>query len=76
MLDWVYLNECPGQFSVSIQIMCIYGKEIKNYVKLILKNYVFNMLWFLLIFFVDIITPFTSSTQIACDVMCVHHVIQ
>ena len=33
------------------------------------------MLRFLLIFFIDIITPVISSTQIACDVMCVQHVI-
>ena len=26
----------------------------------------------LLTFFIDIITPVISSTQIACDVMCVH----
>ena len=33
------------------------------------------MLQFLLIFFINIITPVISSTQIACDVMCVKHVI-
>ena len=32
------------------------------------------MLKFLVIFFIDIITPDISSTQIACDVMCVQHV--
>ena len=26
-------------------------------------------------FFIDVITPIISSTQIACDVMCVQHVI-
>ena len=30
----------------------------------------------LLTFFIDIITPVVSSTQIACDVMCLQHVIQ
>ena len=49
---------------------------MKNYVKFILKNYFFKMFNFLLIFFIDIITPVISSTQIACDVMCVQHVIQ
>ena len=29
----------------------------------------------LLTFFMNIITPVISSTQIACDVMCVQHVI-
>ena len=30
---------------------------------------------FLLTFFIDIITPVISFTQIACDVMCVQNVI-
>ena len=34
------------------------------------------MFQFLLIFFIDNITPAISSTQIAYDVMCVQHVIQ
>ena len=34
------------------------------------------MFWFLLIFSIDIITPVISSTQIACDVKFVQHVIQ
>ena len=34
------------------------------------------MFKFWLIFFIDIITPVVSSTQIACDVMCEQHVIQ
>ena len=34
------------------------------------------MFKFLLTFFVDIISPVISSTQISCDVMCVQHVIQ
>ena len=33
------------------------------------------MFKFLLTFFVDIITHVISSTQIACEVMCVQHVI-
>ena len=32
------------------------------------------MFKFLVIFFIDIITPDISSIQIACDVMCVQHV--
>ena len=31
------------------------------------------MFKFLLFFFIDIITPVISSTQIACDVMCAQH---
>ena len=34
------------------------------------------MLWFLLIFSIDIITYAISYTQIASDVMCVQYVIQ
>ena len=34
------------------------------------------MIKILLTFFIDIITPVVSSTQIACDVMCLQHVIQ
>ena len=41
----------------------------------LLKNYFFKMFKFLLTFFIDIITPVVLSTQIACDVMCVQHVI-
>ena len=40
------------------------------------KNYFFKMFKFLLTFFIDIIIPVNSSTQIVCDVMCVQHVIQ
>ena len=47
---------------------------MKNYAKFILKNYFFKMFKFLLTFF-NIITPVISSTHIACDVMCVQHVI-
>ena len=43
--------------------------------KFILKNYIFKMFKFLFAFFIDIITPVISSTQIAFDVMCVQHVI-
>ena len=47
---------------------------MKTYAKFIKKPIFFK---FLLIFFVDIITPVIPSTQIACDVdvMCVEHVI-
>ena len=48
---------------------------MKNYATFILKNYFSKMISFLLTFFIDIITPVISSTQIACDVMCVQHVI-
>ena len=49
---------------------------MKNYVKFLLKNYFFKVFKFLLIFFIDIIPPVILSTQVACDVMCVKHVIQ
>ena len=49
---------------------------MKNYVKFILKNLFFQNVLVLLIFFIDIITPVISPTRIACDVMCVQHVIQ
>ena len=44
---------------------------MKNYVKFILKTYFFKMSSLLLIFFIDTIISVVSSTQIACDVMCV-----
>ena len=47
---------------------------MKNYVKFILKTYIFKMFSFLLIFFIDTIMSVISSTQIACDVMCVQYV--
>ena len=46
---------------------------MKNYSKK--TNNFFKMFKFLLTFFRDIITPVDSSTQIACDAMCVQHVI-
>ena len=33
------------------------------------------MFKFLFTFYIDIITPIISSTQVACNVMCVQHVI-
>ena len=48
---------------------------MKNYAKFIKNKYFFKMFKFLLAFSIDIITPVISSTQIACDVMCVQHVI-
>ena len=51
-----------------------YWQEMKNYAKLIKKTF-FKMLKFLLTFFIDTITPVIPSTQIACDVTCVQHVI-
>ena len=41
----------------------------------LLKNYFFKMFKFLLTFCIDIIISVVSSTQIACDVICVQHVI-
>ena len=41
---------------------------------LLKENYFFKMFKFLLTFSIDIITPVISSTQIACDVMCVQYV--
>ena len=48
---------------------------MKNYAKSIEKNYFFKMFKFLLIFFIDMILPVISSTQIVCNVMCAQHVI-
>ena len=48
---------------------------MKNYAKFIKKNFFFKMFKFLVTFSIDITTPDISSTQIACDVMCVQHVI-
>ena len=39
------------------------------------KKLFFRMFKFLLTFFIEIITPVISSTQITRDVMCVQHVI-
>ena len=44
---------------------------MKNYVKFILETYFCKMSSLLLIFFIDTIISLVSSTQIACDVMCV-----
>ena len=46
-----------------------------KYAKFIKKNYFFKMFKFSLTFFIDIITRVILSTQIACGVMCVQHVI-
>ena len=43
--------------------------------KIYLKFFFFKMFKFLLAFSIDIITSVISSTQIACDVMCVQHLI-
>ena len=49
---------------------------MKNHVKFIKKKPIFfKMFKFLLNFFIDIISPIISSTQIPCDVRCVQHVI-
>ena len=52
-------------------IFCI-EKLCKIYLE---KLFLQNVLVFI-DFFIDIITLVISSTQIACDVMCVQHVIQ
>ena len=44
---------------------------MKNYVKFTLKTYFFKIFSLLLIFFIDTIMSVISSTQIACDAMCV-----
>ena len=49
---------------------------MKNYVKFILKKHFYKMFQLLLIFFIDIITPVISSTQIACDAWCVQNALQ
>ena len=38
------------------------------------KNYFFKIFYRLLIFFIDIIISVISSSQIACDIMCVSYV--
>ena len=48
---------------------------MKNYTKFIKKLFFQNVFKFLLTYFIDIIIPVISSTQIVCDVMCVQHVI-
>ena len=48
---------------------------MKSYAKFISKDFFLEMFKFLLTFFIDIITPVISSTQTACDVMCVQYVI-
>ena len=48
---------------------------MKSYAKFIEKTHFFKMFKFLLTLFIDIITPVTSSTQIAYDIRCVQHVI-
>ena len=47
-------------------------KIMQNLLK---KPYIFKMFKFLLTFFIDIITAVISSTLIACEVICVQHVI-
>ena len=56
-----------------MKIQILTGNE--KLCKVYLKNYFFKMFKFLLTFFIDIITLVILSTQIACDVMCVQHVI-
>ena len=42
----------------------------------IFKKLLFQNIFILSIFFIDIITPVSSFTKITCDVMCVQHEIQ
>ena len=47
---------------------------MKNYVKFILKTYFFQNVFAFIDLFIDTIISVISSTQIACDVMCVQYV--
>ena len=49
---------------------------MKNYVSFLKKVIFFKMFDLFKFFFVDIISPVISSTQIACDAMCEQFVIQ
>ena len=49
---------------------------MKSYAKFVSKDFFLEMFKFLLTFFIDIITPVISSTQTACDVICVQHILQ
>ena len=68
-----FLKEYSGQYSILIWIYTLTGNEkwYKIYEKIIFSK-CFKFLW---TYFIDIITPVISSTQIACDVMCVQHII-
>ena len=61
------------------QIFCvdinIHIDTKRNIMQNLFKKLFFRMFKFLLAFFIDIITPVISSTQITRDVMCVQHVI-
>ena len=80
MLNNITPNTILFLKGILLPIFCIdINKHINSEWKImqvLLKNYFLKMLKFLLTFFIDIITPVISSTQIACDVMCVQHVIQ
>ena len=47
---------------------------MKNYVKFILKTNFFQNVFAFIDLFIDTIISVISSTQIACDVMCVQYV--
>ena len=49
--------------------------KLKIMQNLLQETIFLKMFQFLLTFFIDIITPVISSTQIACDVMCAQYVI-
>ena len=68
------LKEYSSQYSIMMKIQILTGNE--KLCKVYLKNYFFKMFKFLLTFFIDIITTVISFTHIACDVMCVQHIIQ
>ena len=77
------LNNITPNTILFLKGMPIFSIDINKHInsewkimQVLLKNYFLKMLKFLLTFFIDIITPVISSTQIACDVMCVQHVIQ
>ena len=48
---------------------------MKNYANFIKKSIFSKCFKFLLTFFIDIIAPVISSTQIAYDVMCLQNVV-
>ena len=72
-------KECSGQYSLLIKMHIVTGnlklsEVILSYLKFILKTYFFKMFSLLLFFFMNTIISISSSSQIACYVMCVQYV--
>ena len=67
------LKEYSGLYSV-LKNKYTYWQEMKN-AKCIQKNYFSKCLSLYWSFFIAIIASVISSSQIACDIMCVQHVI-